>query len=217
MSLNSPVLVIDDETDIRDLMEMTLMKMGLHVDTAAGVKEAISKLDTKRYSLVLTDMRMPDGFGLEVVEHITKKNLDVPIAVITAFGNADQAVQALKVGAFDYLQKPITLSQLRTLVKSAIKVQDENVDIKPVIQAKAAPKAPAKTQPETEVSTFDFDVPDLPAAAPAPAAPKRTAPFRLPNPSRQQQKPRFTRNHAKRATAENRSRFTTPTRFIATN
>ncbi|WII91237.1 sigma-54-dependent transcriptional regulator [Kingella negevensis] len=182
MSLNSPVLVIDDETDIRDLMEMTLMKMGLHVDTAAGVKEAISKLDTKRYSLVLTDMRMPDGFGLEVVEHITKKNLDVPIAVITAFGNADQAVQALKVGAFDYLQKPITLSQLRTLVKSAIKVQDENVDIKPVIQAKAAPKAPAKTQPETEVSTFDFDVPDLPAAAPAPAAPKRTAPVQAAKP-----------------------------------
>lgn len=125
-SLNRPVLVVDDEADIRDLMEMTLMKMGLSVDTAEGVKVAINKLNTNKYSLVLTDMRMPDGSGLEVVQHITQKNLDTPVAVITAFGNADQAVQALKEGAFDYLQKPITLAQLRTLVKSAIKVQDEN-------------------------------------------------------------------------------------------
>jgi len=124
-SLNCPVLVVDDEADIRDLMEMTLMKMGLSVDTAEGVTAAKKKLDKNRYSLVLTDMRMPDGSGLEVVQHIVKQQTDTPVAVITAFGNADQAVQALKIGAFDYLQKPITLAQLRTLVKSAIKVQDE--------------------------------------------------------------------------------------------
>lgn len=124
-SLNRPVLVVDDEADIRDLMEMTLMKMGLSVETAEGVNAARKKLDQSKYSLVLTDMRMPDGSGLEVVEYINEKGLDVPVAVITAFGNADQAVQALKIGAFDYLQKPITLAQLRTLVKSAIKVQDE--------------------------------------------------------------------------------------------
>ena len=140
-SLNRPVLVVDDEADIRDLMEMTLMKMGLSVDTAEGVTAAKKKLNANRYSLVLTDMRMPDGSGLEVVQHIVKQQTDTPVAVITAFGNADQAVQALKIGAFDYLQKPITLSQLRTLVKSAIKVQEENDA--PVI----APEAAGKKQP----------------------------------------------------------------------
>ena len=123
-SLQKPVLVVDDEQDIRDLMEMTLMKMGLSVETAEGVNAAKKWLDSKKFSLVLTDMRMPDGSGLEVVEYINEKELDVPVAVITAFGNADQAVQAIKTGAFDYLQKPITLAQLRTLVKSAIKIHE---------------------------------------------------------------------------------------------
>ena len=143
-NLNRPVLVVDDEADIRDLMEMTLMKMGLRVDTAEGVRAALSKLDSNKYSLVLTDMRMPDGSGLEVVQHITQQHLDVPVAVITAFGSADQAVQALKEGAFDYLQKPITLAQLRTLVKSAIKVQEDN-SAPPAIAKETA--APAKPQP----------------------------------------------------------------------
>lgn len=122
--LQDPVLVVDDEADIRDLMEMTLMKMGLRVETAVGVEDAKDKLDNNDYSLVLTDMRMPDGSGLEVVQYIDELMLDTPVAVITAFGNADQAVEALKAGAFDYLQKPITLAQLRSLVKSAISVAD---------------------------------------------------------------------------------------------
>ena len=137
-SLQKPVLVVDDEQDIRDLMEMTLMKMGLSVETAEGVNAAKKWLDSKKFSLVLTDMRMPDGSGLEVVEYINEKELDVPVAVITAFGNADQAVQAIKTGAFDYLQKPITLAQLRTLVKSAIKIHEED--------SRPAP-APAKEEP----------------------------------------------------------------------
>ena len=120
--LKRPVLVVDDEADIRDLMEMTLMKMGLSVYTAPGVAAAKQQLSERRFSLVLTDMRMPDGSGLDVVDFINSQGLDVPVAVITAFGNADQAVQALKNGAFDYLQKPITLAQLRSLVKSAIKI-----------------------------------------------------------------------------------------------
>ena len=152
-SLNRPVLVVDDEADIRDLMEMTLMKMGLSVDTAEGVTAAKKKLDKNRYSLVLTDMRMPDGSGLEVVQHIVKQQTDTPVAVITAFGNADQAVQALKIGAFDYLQKPITLSQLRTLVKSAIKVQEEN-DAPPAAAEKKqpAPKKAAAAENMAELS-----------------------------------------------------------------
>lgn len=99
--LQHPVLVVDNETDILDLMEMTLMKMGLRVHTASGVAEAKNKLDSQRYSLVLTDMRMPDGSGLEVVQHINSRLLDTPVAVITAFGNADQAQEALRCGAFD--------------------------------------------------------------------------------------------------------------------
>ena len=149
--LQHPVLVVDDEADIRDLMEMTLMKMGLRVDTATGVEDAKNKLEGGDYSLVLTDMRMPDGSGLEVVQHINRLALDTPVAVITAFGNADQAVEALKEGAFDYLQKPITLSQLRSLVKSAVKVNEADTAHEPKpapAQPTPAPQsAPAYTPP----------------------------------------------------------------------
>lgn len=150
-SLQKPVLVVDDEQDIRDLMEMTLMKMGLSVETAEGVNAAKKWLDSKKFSLVLTDMRMPDGSGLEVVEYINEKELDVPVAVITAFGNADQAVQAIKTGAFDYLQKPITLAQLRTLVKSAIKIHEED--------SLPAP-APAKEEPPPQADGADEGLPE---------------------------------------------------------
>ncbi|WP_315286236.1 sigma-54 dependent transcriptional regulator [Neisseria bacilliformis] len=145
--LQHPVLVVDDEADIRDLMEMTLMKMGLRVDTATGVEDAKNKLEGGDYSLVLTDMRMPDGSGLEVVQHINRLALDTPVAVITAFGNADQAVEALKEGAFDYLQKPITLSQLRSLVKSAVKVNEADTAHEPKPAAAQPAPAPAYTPP----------------------------------------------------------------------
>ena len=122
--LYRPVLVVDDEADIRELIQMTLMKMGLTVEMASGVQDAKDKLSKNAYDLVLTDMRMPDGTGLEVIEYVNQTS-DTPIAVITAFGNADQAVHAIKLGAFDYIQKPITLAQLRTLVKSAIKIHEQ--------------------------------------------------------------------------------------------
>lgn len=154
--LYRPVLVVDDEADLRDLIQMTLSKMGLQVETAAGVKEAKAKLAKKTYDLVLTDMRMPDGNGLEVVEFVNQHS-DTPVAVITAYGNADHAVQAMKIGAFDYIQKPITLAQLRTLVKSAIKIHD--IPEKPKAQAvskkvvdKAPPKAAAKEIPAQSIT-----------------------------------------------------------------
>lgn len=148
--LQDPVLVIDDEADIRDLMEMTLMKMGLRVQTAVGVEDAKDKLDNNDYSLVLTDMRMPDGSGLEVVQYIDELMLDTPVAVITAFGNADQAVEALNAGAFDYLQKPITLSQLRSLVKSAVSVSNSTDEIaQPPTEKPSAPVAAAFNKPKT--------------------------------------------------------------------
>ena len=152
--LQEPVLVVDDEADIRDLMEMTLMKMGLRVDTAAGVEEAKDRLDNNDYSLVLTDMRMPDGSGLEVVQYIDELMLDTPVAVITAFGNADQAVEALKAGAFDYLQKPITLSQLRSLVKSAVSVSDNTAEPTPSekVKTQPAPVSAALYKPEPQLA-----------------------------------------------------------------
>ena len=165
--LQYPVLVVDDEADIRDLMEMTLMKMGLRVETAVGVDDAKEKLENNDYSLVLTDMRMPDGSGLEVVQHINKLMLDTPVAVITAFGNADQAVEALKEGAFDYLQKPITLSQLRSLVKSAVKVNE------PEEKPQAAPAAPTPPTPAAQPVPSFVPPPVPPRPQPIAAVPPR--------------------------------------------
>lgn len=114
------VLLVDDEADILELLELALNKMGLAVDKATNVHEALAKLATQHYELCLTDMRMPDGNGLQVVEYIAQQNLDLPVAVITAHGNMENAITALKAGAFDYLSKPVALDQLRTLVKAAL-------------------------------------------------------------------------------------------------
>ena len=114
------VLVVDDEADIRELLDLTLAKMGLSADCAGSVAEATKFLEREQYSLCLTDMRLPDGEGLEIVRLIGKNYGETPVAVITAFGSADNAVAALKAGAFDYLAKPVALDQLRTLIKSAL-------------------------------------------------------------------------------------------------
>lgn len=114
------ILVVDDEADIRELLDMTLARMGLACDCAASVAEARKLLGVNEYRLCLTDMRMPDGDGLELVRHIETQHPTLPVAVITAHGSTENAVAALKAGAFDYLSKPVSLAQLRTLVKSAL-------------------------------------------------------------------------------------------------
>jgi len=114
------VLVVDDEADIRELLDLTLVRMGLSVDCAGTVAEAKKLLEREVYSLCLTDMRLPDGEGLEIVREIGAHYGETPVAVITAFGSADNAVAALKAGAFDYLAKPLALDQLRALIKSAL-------------------------------------------------------------------------------------------------
>src|SRR5438105_11242035 len=119
------VLVIDDEPDLLELLELTLSRMGLDTTRAQSVAEAIRTLDSQSFDLCLTDMRLPDGEGLRVVEYISQKAIDVPVAVITAFGSAENAVAALKAGAFDYLSKPVALEQLRALVKQALKVPEK--------------------------------------------------------------------------------------------
>ncbi len=116
------VLLVDDEPDLLDLMELTLVKMGLDTERALNVAEAQQRLATRHYDLCLTDMRLPDGSGLDVVAAAGRQKLPVPVAVITAFGSAGNAVEALKAGAFDYLAKPVALDQLRSLVKSVLRV-----------------------------------------------------------------------------------------------
>lgn len=115
-------LVVDDETDIRELVVLTLERMDIRADSAASVQDAKHLLTTGEYDLCLTDMRLPDGLGLDLVQHIAAHHAGLPVAVITAYGSAENAVSALKAGAFDYLTKPISLKQLRPLVESALKL-----------------------------------------------------------------------------------------------
>ena len=103
------VLVVDDEPDIRELLELTLVKMGLGVASVGTIAEAKERLRTERYDLCLTDMRLADGEGLDLVRHIAGLSADLPVAVITAYGSAENAVAALKAGAFDYVSKPVGL------------------------------------------------------------------------------------------------------------
>ena len=122
MSTKSQVLVVDDEADIRELLGLTLARMGLEAHCAASTSEAYALLAQNSYDLCLTDMRLPDGDGLTVVEYVAKHHPSLPVAVITAHGSTENAVAALKAGAFDYLAKPVSLDQLRTLVRSALKL-----------------------------------------------------------------------------------------------
>lgn len=115
------VLIIDDEPDICELIEITLMRMGLQTSSAYTIAEAYSLLEQKNFDLCLTDMHLPDGNGIELVEYVQKKHPNLPIAVITAHGNMGSAVRALKAGAFDFVSKPVDIHILRNLVSSATK------------------------------------------------------------------------------------------------
>lgn len=114
------ILIVDDEPDIIELLELTLARMGMEVSSAQCVSDAQRLLQSRQFQLCLTDMRLPDGEGLDLVKYIAQQYADLPVAVITAHGTAENAVAALKAGAFDYLSKPVSLKQLRDLVKSAL-------------------------------------------------------------------------------------------------
>ncbi len=118
-------LVIDDERDIRELLTLTLGRMDLIVETAATVAEARQRLAERHYALCFTDMRLPDGSGQEIVELIAAQYTETPVAMITAYGNVDAAVTALKAGAFDFVSKPVDISVLRRLVQTALKLSEE--------------------------------------------------------------------------------------------
>jgi len=116
------VLIVDDEPDICELLEITLGRMGLDSTSALDFSSAITLLDNQHFDLCLTDMKLPDGDGIQLVEYSQKKKPDLPIAVITAHGNMESAVRALKAGAFDFVSKPLDINILRNLVSSAIKL-----------------------------------------------------------------------------------------------
>jgi len=116
------VLIVDDEADIRELLVLTLSRMGVDAEAVSTFHEAQAALLARPYDLCLTDMRLPDGDGLMVLRYIADNHGNTPVAVITAFGSTENAVAALKAGAFDYLAKPIKLEQLRPLVMSALKL-----------------------------------------------------------------------------------------------
>ncbi|UJJ32411.1 sigma-54-dependent transcriptional regulator [Halopseudomonas maritima] len=116
------VLIIDDEPDILELLELTLGRMDLDTRSASSLSQAIGLLQAESFALCLTDMRLPDGDGMAVVRHIQQHCPATPVAMITAYGSLDTAINALKAGAFDFLTKPVDLGRLRELVAAALKL-----------------------------------------------------------------------------------------------
>ena len=114
------LLVVDDEPDLRTLYELTLLREGYDLDTAGTVQEALLHLKDRTYSAVITDMRLPDGSGLDVLRWLEESNRREKAIVITAYGSSENAVEALKAGAYDYLTKPVDLKQFRGVVASAL-------------------------------------------------------------------------------------------------
>ena len=117
-------LIVDDEPDIRELLELTLGRMDIETRSAADLAEARELLAQHRFDLCLTDMKLPDGNGIDLVEYITERHAKTPVAVITAHGNMEWAIRALKAGAFDFVSKPVDLHILRNLVNTALRVSE---------------------------------------------------------------------------------------------
>lgn len=123
MSITKPrALIVDDEPDICELLAITLERMEIDADTCGDVGAAKDRMARDEYQLCLTDMRLPDGDGLELVQWMQTQGLRTPVAVITAHGNVETAVRALKLGAFDFISKPVDLQDLRNLVDSALRL-----------------------------------------------------------------------------------------------
>ncbi len=146
MAETRSALVVDDERDIRELLVMTLGRMGLRCDTASSVGEARAQLARNRYDLCLTDMRLPDGSGLEIVSEISQKHPNTPVAMITAFGNVEAAVEALKAGAFDFVAKPVDLTVLRDLVRHALDLGETQRNDADAVAARLYGESPAMAE-----------------------------------------------------------------------
>lgn len=139
-------LVVDDEPDICELIDLTLSRMGIATATAENLFQAKKLLDEHSFNLCLTDMRLPDGNGIELIEYIHRKGCDTPVAVITAHGNMESAITALKTGAFDFVSKPVDLHVLRNLVNTALKLTKKQTAAPDVTQLTLLGESPAMKQ-----------------------------------------------------------------------
>ncbi|MDI3382514.1 sigma-54-dependent transcriptional regulator [Xenophilus aerolatus] len=139
---SAQILVVDDEPDLRTLYELTLLREGYRVEAAGSVAEAMERLDAQRFDTVITDMRLPDGLGMEILQRLQQQQRPERCVVMTAYGSAENAVEALKAGAFDYLTKPVDLKQFRAVVASAVQVQGATPRLAPAAPG-VAPKAAA--------------------------------------------------------------------------
>ncbi|MDR0260074.1 MAG: sigma-54 dependent transcriptional regulator [Comamonas sp.] len=145
---NTTVLVVDDEPDLRTLYELTLLREGYRVFTAGSVQEARAQLQQRRFDILITDMRLPDGQGMELLQDLRSQGRSERAIVMTAYGSADNAVAALREGAFDYLTKPVDLKQFRQVVASAsqgLQVAPAQAQPQPVVQA-PPPDTPAQRE-----------------------------------------------------------------------
>jgi len=145
-------LIVDDERDIRELLVLTLGRMGLRISTAANLAEARDLLGSQHFDLCITDMRLPDGNGIELVHEIARQHPNTPVAMITAFGSMDLAVEALKAGAFDFVSKPVDLNVLRGLVRHALELgRDSTGSALPVVAAETPSRLLGNSQPMQEL------------------------------------------------------------------
>ncbi len=117
------VLIVDDEPELRELLRLTITKLSFEVAEAANVHEAKKKLEEGHFGLCITDLKLPDGDGMSVIEYIEQHCPEVPVAVLSAHGTMELAIQALKRGAFDFLSKPVDLKILRNLVQTALSLE----------------------------------------------------------------------------------------------
>jgi len=128
--MNHNVLIVDDEPDIRELLEITLGRMDLDTASAQDLAEARHQLANNDFHLCLTDMKLPDGNGIDLVKEIQEKWPQIPVAIITAHGSTETAISALKAGAFDFVSKPVDLAKLREMVNIALKLEHELPDLR---------------------------------------------------------------------------------------
>lgn len=133
MSESLKALIIDDERDICDLIEMSLLNQRIFCDSAYSVRQALSKLKTGAYSFVICDLKLPDGDGMDVLRHIQKHYPELPVCMITAHGSMETAIEALRLGAFDFINKPLELQPLRNMCTSALKLVNQDTDLPPVV------------------------------------------------------------------------------------
>jgi two-component system response regulator PilR (NtrC family) len=144
--LDTQILVVDDEPDLRTLYELTLLREGYRVEAAGTLQEATQLLDARRFDVVITDMRLPDGLGMELLHNLKAAQRNERCVVITAYGSAENAVESLKAGAFDYLTKPVDLKQFRTVIATAVQDGGARTVAAPASAAEPLPVAQAALQ-----------------------------------------------------------------------